>query len=624
MKTILKSFLMLFLFVTLTFAQTDWEILYQEDFEDGAAQYWDLDPSWEILYESDNYFLKGQDHTWANFDYGDFWKNYSLECDIKLINNSSIHINVRHSSIGRYFIGFNQEGVYLQKQQPWDIFHWLAEYSEDFSTDIWYTVNVTCNDDTIEIYVNDDLKIQFQDLNFLTYGTIAFETLEESTVHIDNILVRGEPVSHLIEDKWEKIFIDSIASGELFPCVGDIEDDGDQDILISYFTSKDTLAGNIFWYESPSWEKHVIDDDIGLLELIDFNNDDKTDIVAANLLAGEVVWYEAPSWTRHVIGSLPMAAGISVVDLDKDEDLDVIASSASPGSIVWYEAPSWTAHIVADEETSPKEPVYIETVDIDLDSDIDIIIGTGDGIFLFEAPDWNSYAIGDSNVCAQFGLGDIDHDGDTDMIVGDHDLNMIFCYYNPTWNKDTLGVNQDQVRGIGVADIDMDDDLDVVSIHDVGFVKWNESPEWDEHLIDYALRGGSFVCVEDMDGDGFSDIVACGSDIGHIIYYKSLISTGIPQENPNPNFPQFFDLHQNYPNPFNPSTIIRWQLPATSQVELRIYNILGEKVATLVSEKQKAGSHQVEWDASRFSSGIYFYRIEAGAFQQVRKMVYLK
>ena len=85
-----------------------------------------------------------------------------------------------------------------------------------------------------------------------------------------------------------------------------------------------------------------------------------------------------------------------------------------------------------------------------------------------------------------------------------------------------------------------------------------------------------------------------------------------------------FRLSQNYPNPFNPVTMINYQLPVTSSVDLSIYNLLGQKVLTLVSEKQRAGYHQVEWDASGFASGVYYYRIQAGEFQDVKKMVLIR
>jgi hypothetical protein len=83
-------------------------------------------------------------------------------------------------------------------------------------------------------------------------------------------------------------------------------------------------------------------------------------------------------------------------------------------------------------------------------------------------------------------------------------------------------------------------------------------------------------------------------------------------------------LKQNYPNPFNPVTMINYQLPVTSDVELNIYNLLGQKVASLVNEKQNAGYHHIEWNASGFASGLYYCRIEAGNFTQTRKMIYLK
>ncbi len=88
--------------------------------------------------------------------------------------------------------------------------------------------------------------------------------------------------------------------------------------------------------------------------------------------------------------------------------------------------------------------------------------------------------------------------------------------------------------------------------------------------------------------------------------------------------PQKFDLAQNYPNPFNPTTMINYELPITNYVDLSIYNALGQRMATLVSENQSAGSYQVSWDASQFASGIYYYRIEAGEFQAVKKMILLR
>ena len=70
-----------------------------------------------------------------------------------------------------------------------------------------------------------------------------------------------------------------------------------------------------------------------------------------------------------------------------------------------------------------------------------------------------------------------------------------------------------------------------------------------------------------------------------------------------------YRLSQNYPNPFNPTTVIGYRLSVISNVELSIYNILGQKVATLVNERKPAGKYKVQWDARHYASGVYFYRL---------------
>jgi hypothetical protein len=92
-----------------------------------------------------------------------------------------------------------------------------------------------------------------------------------------------------------------------------------------------------------------------------------------------------------------------------------------------------------------------------------------------------------------------------------------------------------------------------------------------------------------------------------------------------PDFnPQTFKLSQNYPNPFNPRTTIAFHLPKSANVTLEIFNILGEEVATLLSASLLSGSYEYEWDASELPSGVYLYKLEAGDFIEVRKMILMK
>jgi hypothetical protein len=85
-----------------------------------------------------------------------------------------------------------------------------------------------------------------------------------------------------------------------------------------------------------------------------------------------------------------------------------------------------------------------------------------------------------------------------------------------------------------------------------------------------------------------------------------------------------FKLNQNYPNPFNPSTTVSFSLPSKSFVSLKVFDILGREVATLVSEEMSAGTHVRQWNAEYISSGIYFYRLQAGLFTETKKLILLR
>lgn len=88
--------------------------------------------------------------------------------------------------------------------------------------------------------------------------------------------------------------------------------------------------------------------------------------------------------------------------------------------------------------------------------------------------------------------------------------------------------------------------------------------------------------------------------------------------------PTSYSLSQNYPNPFNPSTNVAYDVPKASHVTLEVFNVLGQRVASLVDQEMEAGSYIVEFDGSSISSGIYFYRLNAGDFTETKKMVMVK
>jgi len=123
------------------------------------------------------------------------------------------------------------------------------------------------------------------------------------------------------------------------------------------------------------------------------------------------------------------------------------------------------------------------------------------------------------------------------------------------------------------------------------------------------------------------EFVPSATGIGFIpVFWKGALEV---REVNTPSIPTVFSLSQNYPNPFNPKTLIRFTLPKDSWVNMEVYNILGQRVKTLVNEKLTAGVKEVEWDSKgdnglEVASGIYFYRIKADDFSDIKKMVMLK
>ncbi len=90
------------------------------------------------------------------------------------------------------------------------------------------------------------------------------------------------------------------------------------------------------------------------------------------------------------------------------------------------------------------------------------------------------------------------------------------------------------------------------------------------------------------------------------------------------NTPAKFSLEQNYPNPFNPTTKIEYAIPSDNLVQIKIYNILGKEVMTLLNEYKKAGTYSIDFNASSLSSGVYFYKIVSGRNSEIKKMILLK
>jgi hypothetical protein len=109
-----------------------------------------------------------------------------------------------------------------------------------------------------------------------------------------------------------------------------------------------------------------------------------------------------------------------------------------------------------------------------------------------------------------------------------------------------------------------------------------------------------------------------------LITYFILLTSPVYTQESDISIPNEFSLEQNYPNPFNPTTTIRYSIPSTTSVQLKIYNILGNEIATIVNEEQPAGNYNIEYDASNLPSGIYFYTLTTKGFSETKKMTLVK
>jgi len=177
-------------------------------------------------------------------------------------------------------------------------------------------------------------------------------------------------------------------------------------------------------------------------------------------------------------------------------------------------------------------------------------------------------------------------------------------------------------------------------------VVWQDKRDGNDELYynrstNRGLTWGTDVRLTNNSANSWNTSVSFSGTVVHVvwqdyrngnweIYYKRN-----PTGNPNgiikinSEIPKEFDLSQNYPNPFNPSTMIRFSLPNPSErgaqyVKLIIYDLTGREVETIVNERLNPGTYEVEWNAAKYSSGIYFYRLESAEFSNVKKMILVK
>ena len=208
--------------------------------------------------------------------------------------------------------------------------------------------------------------------------------------------------------------------------------------------------------------------------------------------------------------------------------------------------------------------------------------------------------------------------GDTVFAVGtDAGVNHPITYFKPLdtdnlWTPlTTSGFPFEEGKTATAASIGVDT-LFVGVDNEVYYLKLGES-DWE---LGYTYPVGTEINML------FYDELLVGTGTGMFAHFNS--GTTVSNESEQVENPTNFELHQNYPNPFNPSTNISFNLPASSQVRLSVYNMLGQKVSELINGRMTSGSHTIKFDASGLASGIYLYRLETPQSTLTRRMLLIK
>jgi hypothetical protein len=148
------------------------------------------------------------------------------------------------------------------------------------------------------------------------------------------------------------------------------------------------------------------------------------------------------------------------------------------------------------------------------------------------------------------------------------------------------------------------------------FLSTNNGTSWT--AVNSGLTNSNVISLVVVEGYLFAGTVGGG------VLRRPLSEMITSAQSSSRLIPVAFELHQNYPNPFNPSTTIKYELPRTTQVTLSVYDILGREVFVLVNDKKEAGVHEVKFDGSGLSSGVYFYRLTAGTFVETKKLLLVR
>jgi hypothetical protein len=470
------------------------------------------------------------------------------------------------------------------------------------------------------------------------------------------------------------------------PAFGDIDGDGFGEIVVTNHGL--TSGGFIYAYKRDGTLCTGFPINHGYSArtpvLADVNNDGKMEIIVNKRAATSQVYiYKGDGtvlagWPKN-LNSVP-ASSSAVGDIDGDNIPEIISESYN-SIFAWKPTgdsiPGFPYTMLSGDVNSYSSPVL---ADVNGDGFREIIFGThnlsgGGAVYVLKnngtlQSGWPKTV--SSWIYGPPAVGYIDNDAFLDIAVGDQVLSSNPADFVNAWDRNGVPLTGFPIGPfnaincqISIGDIDGDNFSELVFDDNTystvtGFGQYLAYNHDGTPVTGWPINtvGTTFFttpCFTDMNRDGILDMVGSGIEgtapsqfvneylwnTGIAYHYSKFYNpmwqynarhNGVFGDIPpvvgvqehNKNIPDKFELMQNYPNPFNPSTNIKYQIIKNSFVTLKVYNILGKEAATLVSGFKKAGEYEVRFDAGKLSSGIYFYRINAGDFSDTKIMTIIK
>jgi len=326
---------------------------------------------------------------------------------------------------------------------------------------------------------------------------------------------------------------------------------------------------------------------------------------------GNIVEYDGMSLALLDLLGIGAVTRLGVFDLDDDGIKELIL-----GEISCFAYCGWGGndeiHRVLVRLFSPQDTTATVLFSADLDC----------GHMMFDYVRFDALAI-----------GDCDGDGRTEIISAYRvaDYPTVTCLDGLTGEVEWEDTDTDYagpITGLALCDLAGWPSKVVCAAYQNGEIRFKSGPDGADVALVHSLPKIDYFGVGNMDHDGLVEICIVSAAADTVYIYEAPFLFTDVEEAGDKGRPSEFSLFQNYPNPFNPETNIRFAIPFSSEITLRIYNILGEQVQTL-RKQCSPGTHTLIWDGRSSSdedvaSGVYLYRLTAGDYQETKKMVLLR